>query len=137
MIDLPGHSPAAFQSSLAQPEQLIDDLCARTPQNSVWVGWSLGGMLAQRLACRHPGHVRQLVCIAAGLQFLSSDDWPCGLSAQDFSSFVDLFIHREVSALKYFSRWLDVGEDPRHQQTLQTILASSKDKNELLSLIHI
>jgi pimeloyl-[acyl-carrier protein] methyl ester esterase len=46
------------------------------PENSVLVGWSLGGLVAQQIALHEPEKVSQLVLIATSPKFQKSDDWP-------------------------------------------------------------
>ncbi|MCD8475598.1 MAG: alpha/beta fold hydrolase [Shewanella fodinae] len=62
-VDLPG-----FGDSQPQPGTLDDwaeRLFEQLPTNAIWLGWSLGGLVATRIAQRWPQQVRGLVTIAS------------------------------------------------------------------------
>lgn len=136
-IELPGHGFADHRQSLSDRKKFIKYLYKTTPGGSVWVGWSLGGMLAQQLACHHPSHVKQLICIAANLKFLCSDDWPSALAANDFYSFAALFDNHSNQAMQGFLQLLCApGITQSVKLRLQTMIRQStnqpaKKNNEL------
>lgn len=85
VVDLPGHGRSRDQARF----DLAD--CARaiataTPR-AVWVGWSLGGLVALRAALYQPENVRALVMIASSPRFVSAPDWPHGVAAGMFDEF--------------------------------------------------
>ncbi|GIX29921.1 MAG: hypothetical protein KatS3mg124_0393 [Porticoccaceae bacterium] len=67
-------------------EAALENLAARLPARAHLLGWSLGGMLAVRLAARHPERVGRVVTLAANARFLAEDDWP-GLDRRTFARF--------------------------------------------------
>ena len=74
-LDLPGHG----RSEIVQPytlELLVDKLALALPECSCHlVGWSLGGVIALRLAEKYPHKVKSLVLIASNPHFLSTHEW--------------------------------------------------------------
>ena len=82
---LPGHGGAASLPGW-RPETLVDQWIERFP-DSLWVGWSLGGLVALTAALRHPQRVRGLVLIGATPRFVTSEDWPHGMSPSQFEAF--------------------------------------------------
>ncbi len=72
-VDLPGYgcSPALADASLAT---LADTLAEQLP-TGVWLGWSLGGLLALTVALRHPDKVRGLYLVSSTPRFVQADDW--------------------------------------------------------------
>lgn len=86
LVDLPGHgrSPAreAAFSSRACAQQLAEAL-----PRALWVGWSLGGLVALQAASAHAGQVRGLVAIAANPRFVLGEDWPHGVAHAVFAQF--------------------------------------------------
>jgi pimeloyl-ACP methyl ester carboxylesterase len=61
-------NPGPTPDVLAQLSQLLVSVHERTGRAVSLVGWSAGGRYARHLARRHPGCVRQVITLAAGLQ---------------------------------------------------------------------
>ncbi|MEO7917493.1 MAG: pimeloyl-ACP methyl ester esterase BioH [Dokdonella sp.] len=75
-VDLPGHGRSRDEPvALLQPSACAAAIAELTPP-AVWIGWSLGGLIAQQGALDHPDHVRGLVSIAATPCFIAHGDWP-------------------------------------------------------------
>ncbi len=75
-IDLPGHGNSINCTvSLGQPQALIRALLDMAPDNAIWIGWSLGGLLAQMAAVRAPDQIRRLVSIGMGARFTATHNW--------------------------------------------------------------
>ena len=61
-FDLPGHGHSADVE--AGPfDEATDRLAAQVPVGATVCGWSLGGLVAQALACRHPDRVSRLAAV--------------------------------------------------------------------------
>jgi pimeloyl-[acyl-carrier protein] methyl ester esterase len=74
---------------------------ACTPAAAV-CGWSLGGLLAQRLAQRHPGKVRQLVLVASTPCFVERADWPHAMAGAALEAFASgLHANREATLANF------------------------------------
>lgn len=78
-IDLPGHGLRRTEPFGRDPDALVAGLLAKAPQRAVWLGWSLGGMLALATAVAAPDRVAALVTVAASPSFVSRPDWPHGM----------------------------------------------------------
>lgn len=81
-VDLPGHGRRRGEPFGRALEPLVAGLLAQAPPRAVWLGWSLGGMLALAAATAAPDRVAALVTVAAGPSFVARPDWPQGMPAE-------------------------------------------------------
>jgi pimeloyl-[acyl-carrier protein] methyl ester esterase len=75
-IDLPGHGRSGWPESDGGLASFAAAAAAAAPERSVWVGWSLGGLVALHLAATRPERVRGLALVAATPRFVQGPDWP-------------------------------------------------------------
>ncbi|GBL04362.1 pimeloyl-ACP methyl ester esterase BioH [Glaciecola sp. KUL10] len=93
-IDLPGYGDAHDVDVTPEHYNLVylaNWVETRLPENSILVGWSLGGLVAQKIAIDDPSKLSGLVCIASTPKFEESHDW-LGIKP----NVLDLF-HRQLS----------------------------------------
>jgi pimeloyl-[acyl-carrier protein] methyl ester esterase len=89
LVDLPGHGHSReFTAGDLDPQRLAARIAARTP-DAMWLGWSLGGLIALRAALDFPRQVRGLIEIAASPRFVASADWTHALPPSVFREFGD------------------------------------------------
>ncbi len=77
--DLPGHG-----RSKTSPRYELDELAASVAETvtapAVWLGWSLGGLVALTAALRWPERVQKLILVSATPRFVRGNtDWPWGM----------------------------------------------------------
>ncbi|MBW8366764.1 MAG: pimeloyl-ACP methyl ester esterase BioH [Arenimonas sp.] len=87
LIDLPGHGRSAGAGLPLTLENAAAQVLAAVPERALWLGWSLGGLVALQAAATQPAQVRALVMLAAGPRFVSGHDWPQGMDASVFRDF--------------------------------------------------
>ncbi|MDM8565394.1 pimeloyl-ACP methyl ester esterase BioH [Candidatus Halobeggiatoa sp. HSG11] len=97
-VDLPGHgkSPMCEYSLPILTEQLAANL----PNNAIWIGWSLGGLLAMNIAIQC--QVRGLILVATSPRFVTAKDWPCAMTAELLQQFADQLQTDTVETLRRF-----------------------------------
>ncbi|GHA06112.1 pimeloyl-[acyl-carrier protein] methyl ester esterase [Arenicella chitinivorans] len=89
-LDLPGYGSRIDSALPNSFESLAEQCRKRVPDNAIWVGWSLGGMLALEAALQaQPSVVTGLVLIGASAKFVESDDWRYGVQLATFHKFAD------------------------------------------------
>lgn len=89
VVDLPGHGRSRdVDAALLEPADCAAAIASLTPP-AVWVGWSLGGLVAMQAALDQAASVRALVTIASSPRFVADDDWPHGVAAPVFARFAD------------------------------------------------
>jgi pimeloyl-[acyl-carrier protein] methyl ester esterase len=77
VVDLPGHGYSRDSTLPLEPSACARAIAERTPP-AVWIGWSLGGLVAMTAALEHPQHARALGVICGTPKFSRADDWPYG-----------------------------------------------------------
>ncbi|CAM3739795.1 Pimeloyl-[acyl-carrier protein] methyl ester esterase [Vibrio aerogenes CECT 7868] len=74
VVDLPGygHSGHCCASSIEETALLV---LQGAPEQAVWLGWSLGGLIATHIALNHPARVKKLITVASSPKFAAQDEW--------------------------------------------------------------
>jgi pimeloyl-[acyl-carrier protein] methyl ester esterase len=85
-VDLPGHGRARDDAMPLELAPLADALATQLPR-ALWIGWSLGGLVALQVAQAHPGSVRGLAMLAAPPRFVRGDGWDAGMDPAVFEQF--------------------------------------------------
>jgi pimeloyl-[acyl-carrier protein] methyl ester esterase len=86
LVDLPGHGYSRDDRNSLDPEQCAAVLAGRVP-HALWVGWSLGGLVALHAALSPDFPLRGLVAISASPRFVAAADWPHGVALEVFEQF--------------------------------------------------
>ncbi len=118
--DLPGHgrSPAG---DLA-PEVVSHELLQRVGGEAVWLGWSLGGLVALSAARQFPAQVSRLVLVGATPKFVQGPDWTAGMSETVFAEFTNgLFKDYRATLLRFLS--LQAGRDEQGKNVVRDLRA--------------
>ncbi|WP_417762685.1 pimeloyl-ACP methyl ester esterase BioH [Shewanella sp.] len=83
-VDLPGFGDSAPLDGGF--DAWVDQLAQHLPEQAMVLGWSLGGLLATRLAQRYPTKVAALITVASSPYFLATAEWP-GIPAKVLQQF--------------------------------------------------
>jgi pimeloyl-[acyl-carrier protein] methyl ester esterase len=124
LIDLPGlgrspalAGPVTLQAVAAEVLQQVDE-------SAIWLGWSLGGLVAAQAARQAPELVRGLVTVASNPCFVAREDWSCGMAADTFDGFVSALATDSARTLASFALLQSRGEGARDiLRTLKALLA--------------
>ena len=101
LVDLPGMG----NSRPVEPYHLYnlaDEVAEVIPGVSDVLGWSLGGLVAQRIALNQPDRIRRLVLVGSTPKFVSAPDWPAGVDPANFSAFAESVNHDYKAAILQF-----------------------------------
>ncbi len=111
LIELPGFgkSPEFSKktlsaSSLSVSEAWLTALAESLPQKTHLLGWSLGGILSQRLALDYPEKVQSLICMASTPRFTQLDGWSHAVSPSLLANFIKASSMEYTNVLKQFWR---------------------------------
>jgi len=86
-LDLPGYGGSDRLPTRYSLDNLAKWVMENVPVGSVWIGWSLGGMIALRAAMMLPEYISKLVLIATTPKFSNSEDWTFGVNPESVHMF--------------------------------------------------
>jgi pimeloyl-[acyl-carrier protein] methyl ester esterase len=87
-LDLPGHGMSRGLS-LGSVDEIAHEIASELHEPTVIMGWSLGGLIAQKIGQLHPGKVKALILVATTPCFACQHDWENAMQQsvlQGFSS---------------------------------------------------
>lgn len=92
LIDIPGYGELSHKDSSADIKKLTEECLAQAPDHALWVGWSLGGMVALQaaftdLGVKSPARVQALQLINVTPKFVQATDWLSGVDITIFDKF--------------------------------------------------
>ncbi|PWC14739.1 pimeloyl-ACP methyl ester esterase BioH [Brenneria corticis] len=74
-VDLPGYGRSRGFGALSL-EEMAATVLAQAPERAIWLGWSLGGLVASRIALSAPQRVSGLITVASSPCFGAKEAWP-------------------------------------------------------------
>ncbi|HEX7339132.1 MAG TPA: pimeloyl-ACP methyl ester esterase BioH [Rhodanobacteraceae bacterium] len=86
VVDLPGHGYSHDCDVSLDPAICAQAVAQATPP-AIWLGWSLGGLVALSGALEHADQVQALAMICSSPCFVRQPDWPFGMPMDVFKSF--------------------------------------------------
>lgn len=89
LVDLPGHGRSHDAGLPLALASAADAVAAVVPPRALWLGWSLGGLVALQAAAISSARMRGLVMMAASPRFVRADDWPQGMDASVLRTFAN------------------------------------------------
>lgn len=101
-IELPGHGASPFELRHDSREAWADACLEAAPARAVWLGWSLGGLIALEAALRSPERVAALVLLTATPRFVRAPDWPAAMAARTLAQFHDALLEDPAGTLDRF-----------------------------------
>ncbi len=121
-LDLPGHGGRPYEPRFMDLDGLAGAIARDLPPACALVGWSLGGMVAARLAATGHPSVRRLVLLASTPRFVGGDGWPHGLGMEVIEEFA-AELERDYRGLVHRFLSLQARGDERQGALLRTLRA--------------
>lgn len=88
-LALPGHAGSASPwgpNRVTLPDW-ADACLAQAPDKAIWLGWSLGGLVALQAARQAPKRVKALILIGCTPRFTQAVDWRLAMAQETFDQF--------------------------------------------------
>ncbi len=101
IVDLPGHGESTPADSFTL-DNVVDQLDAMFEQPVTVIGWSLGGIIAQRWAVRASQKIKRLVLVATTPSFAQHDDWGSGMPQETLTQFATELENNFAATLRRF-----------------------------------
>ena len=119
-LDLPGHGRSRALASPDDLAMLADVVADQVAAPAMWIGWSLGGMVALSVAARHGARVHKLVLVGATPRFVQEPDWPHAMKPEVLAQFaLELGADFRATLQRFLS--LQVGVDAAGRALLRTL----------------
>ena len=102
-VDLPGHGYSReFGSGQTTLPELAQAVAAAVPAPAIWIGWSLGGLVAQQVALSRPERVSRLALVNSTPCFTQRPDWPHAVALPVLHRFAEELRENHRAVLKRF-----------------------------------
>lgn len=115
LVDLPGYGRSQGFPAM-NVEAMATTLLPQAPANAVWLGWSLGGLVASQMALRYPKRVSGLVSVASSPCFTATEGWP-GIKPETLKGFQHQLSEDFQRTVERFLALQTLGTDTARQDT--------------------
>ncbi len=113
VVDLPGYGHSAH-SHAESLEDISRQLIAEAPKNAIWIGWSLGGLVATHMALHHTDYVSKLVTVASSPKFAADAPWR-GIQPQVLAAFTEQLVEDFQTTIERFMALQAMGSPTARQ----------------------
>ncbi len=113
LAELPGHGEAPWRGAEGLDEW-VEAVLAPAPARAVWIGWSLGGLVALRAAAKVPHRIAALGLVASNPRFIQGPGWLHAMPRAVLEQFADaLLAHPRQTLERFFALQVRGGEEAR------------------------
>jgi len=113
-LDLPGHGESPFPTGRDSLWGWAEACLDSAPECAVWVGWSLGGLIALAAALLAPKRVAGLILLTATPRFTQANDWTPAMPEATLVRFHDGLLADPSGTLNRFLTLQMRGSDRVH-----------------------
>lgn len=119
-VDLPGFATNKdYQLTQYSLVEVADAIAKAVVKPAVYIGWSLGGLVASQIATMHSEQVLGLVTVASSPQFVERDNWP-GIKATVLALFHQQLAQDTTKTINNFLKIQAMGS-PHIRKDIKTI----------------
>jgi len=117
-VDLPGFGDSEYSEGDYQLKHLLDELVTVAPEKSIWLGWSLGGMLAVAAAQQFPERISSVMTICSNAKFIADKKFKQAVPQPLYDGFMQT-VEDVRTTLRRFAALTVVGEQQDMLQSLK------------------
>ncbi|MGK9174236.1 pimeloyl-ACP methyl ester esterase BioH [Yokenella regensburgei] len=117
LVDLPGYGRSSGFPAMTLSE-MAEIVLANAPGQAIWVGWSLGGLVASQVALMAPERVRGLVTVASSPCFSEQDAW-AGIKSEVLAGFQQQLSEHFQRTVERFLALQTMGTETARQDARQ------------------
>lgn len=117
IVDLPGFG-FSHQHHFDSMQDLAEKVLACAPPKAIWLGWSLGGLLATHIALNHPERVSKLITVASSPKFAAERPWR-GIQPNVLSAFTEQLVEDFQLTIERFMALQAMGSPSARQDVKQ------------------
>ncbi len=118
-------------------ETTCEHLQQQLPAHYVLCGWSLGGMLAIKMAQLFPGAVNAVITLSSNVQFVANDQWQQAMPSEVFNEFQRGFHQEPQKTIKQFFGLLIKGDQQSRLQRQLLKSAHVTHEDALMTGLHL
>jgi pimeloyl-[acyl-carrier protein] methyl ester esterase len=135
IVDLPGygHSNQVHCDSI---DAIAEALIEGAPRQAIWLGWSLGGLIATHIAHAYPQRVLRLITVASSPKFAQSRPWR-GIKPDVLSAFTQQLVDDLPTTVERFMALQAMGSPSARKdvkQLKQAVLSRPSASPQALTL---
>ncbi len=119
VMDLPGHGYSRGIDAGQTFPELAEAVAAVVPAPAVWIGWSLGGLIAQQVGVSMPKRISRLALVSSTPCFVQRPDWPHAVALPVLRQFAEELRQNHRAVLKRFVALEVHGSDHANDQYRQ------------------
>ena len=129
-LELPGYGQSKEKHEKNNSiDEIVDQLSGQISNDAILIGWSLGGMIAIKLAETKRSKISALILLASTPCFVKKTDWPCGVDENKLQQIAIDLKHDKNKVLQTFIAEVAMG-DPSPRETI-LMLQDHATKNSL------
>ncbi|HZZ94804.1 MAG TPA: pimeloyl-ACP methyl ester esterase BioH [Usitatibacter sp.] len=125
-VDLPGHGHSP-PDGVATFEDAVQAVCRCIPAAARVAGWSLGGLIAQRIAARRAGAIAGMALVSTTPCFIERAGWSCAMRAATLEGFAIDLERDAATTLDRFVR-LNALHGPHARQNAKTVALRLRER---------
>lgn len=141
LVDLPGLGRSPFGTDSADysldvvAQQIITATKPLLDKPALWLGWSLGGLVAAKIVASLDSSAAGLITIATNPCFVARDDWPEAMASETFELFQQSLQQAPLKTLNRFSALQGQGDSQARVllRALKPVVAASAEQSSHLA----